>query len=167
MQGGIAFQITYGGYYANLTNLFELKYWLDATFAFLAFSLVSPINHFTSSPGTVQWDVVFSRPAALGASLVVIAAYACGGLVFWRRASFAMRKALTVPLLWLLLLIIFYVFFNPREILLYLPTPLAIVLYAVGIGLTEAKNKERPWITAMLVFMLMTCALLNFPAVFS
>jgi hypothetical protein len=78
-----------------------------------------------------------------------------------------MRKAMTVPLLWLLLLIIFYVFFNPREILLYLPTPLAIVLYAVGIELTEAKNKERPWITAMLVFMLMTCALLNFPAVFS
>jgi hypothetical protein len=166
MQGGIDFQISYAAMYGNLANWFEVKYWLDATFAFLAFILVSPINHFASSPGTVQWDVVFSRPAALGASLLVITAYVSGGLVFWRRASFAMRKALAVPLLWLVLLIIFYVFFNPREVLVYLPIPLAIVLYAVGIGLSEVKKKEQPWITAMLLFMLMTCALLNFPAVF-
>jgi hypothetical protein len=167
MQGGIAFQISYGAMYGNLTNWFEVKYWLDATFAFLAFILVSPINHFASSPGTVQWHVVFSRPAALGASLVVIAAYVCGGLVFWRRASFAIRKASAVPFLWLILLIIFYVSFNPREILIYLPIPLAIVLYAVGIGLSEVKKNERPWITGMLLFMLMSCALLNFPAVFA
>ena len=167
MQGGIAFQINYGAMYGNLTNWFDVKYWLDATFAFLTFILVSPINHFASSPGTVQWDVVFSRPAALGASLVVIATYVCSGIVFWRRASFEMRKALAVPLLWLVLLIIFYVFFNPRELLLYLPIPVAVVLYAVGIGLSDVKMKGQTWITAMLLVMLITCAFLNFPAVFS
>jgi hypothetical protein len=167
MQGGIAFQVSYGAMYANITNWLELKYWLDALFAFLASILISPINFFVSSSGTVQWDVVFSHPAALAASLVVIVAYVCFGFAFWQRASFTTRKAFVVPLLWLVLLIIFYVYFNPREILLYLPIPLSIVLYVVGIGLSEVKKKEQPWVTPMLLFVLLTCVLINFSSVFS
>jgi len=165
-QGGIAFQVSYAERYDNLMNFFDIQYWLNATFAFLVFSLVSPVNHFASAPGGVQWDVVFSRPAALGASLVVIAAYVFGAIVFWGRASLAMRKALMIPLLWLVGLIIFYVFFNPREILLYTPIPLALVLYAVGIGLAQTKRNEQSSITATLLIIVVICAVLNFPAVF-
>jgi hypothetical protein len=147
--------------------LLDGRRWFDVTFAFLAFSLVSPINHFASSSGSVQWDVIFSRPAALGISLALIAVYVFGGLAFWRRACFAMRKVLAVPLMWLVALIMFHVVYNPREVLMYLSVPLAVVLYAVGIGLSQVKKKGQTWITAMLLFMLMTCALLNFPAAFS
>jgi hypothetical protein len=78
-----------------------------------------------------------------------------------------MRKVLAIPLLWLVALVIFHVVYNPREVLMYLSVPLAVVLYALGIGLSEVKKKGQPCITAMLLFMLITCALLNFPAVFS
>jgi hypothetical protein len=167
MQGGVMYQMTYGARYINLLNLLDGRRWFDVTFAFLAFSLVSPINHFASSSGSVQWDVIFSRPVALGISLALIAVYVFGGLAFWRRACFAMRKVLAVPLLWLVALIMFHVVYNPREVLMYLSVPLAVVLYAVGIGLSQVKKKGQTWITAMLLFMLMTCALLNFPAAFS
>ena len=78
-----------------------------------------------------------------------------------------MRKVLAVPVLWLVALIIFHVAYNPREVLMYLSVPLAVILYAVGIGLSEVKQKGQTWITVMLLFLLMTCALLNFPVVFS
>ena len=167
MQGGIAYQMSYGARYSSFINLLNGRRWLDVTFAILAFSLVSPVNHFASSSGSVQWDIIFSRPAALGISLALITAYVFGGLAFWRRASFTMRKVLAVPVLWLVALIIFHVAYNPRDVLMYLSVPLAVILYAVGIGLSEVKQKGQTWITVMLLFLLMTCALLNFPVVFS
>jgi hypothetical protein len=123
---GVDLLITHGTAYSSLMNVVSVRNWIDVAFSFLIFSFVAPIDDVVSATSTLNWDYILRNEILVVWLVVGIAAYAAA---FWLviKRSYLLRVSGAAA--WLLGLIVFYVYFNPREALLYLSLPVPLIIY--------------------------------------
>jgi hypothetical protein len=162
--GNIAAQIQYGRRWGDVGHFTDPVLWFNVLSGFFWFSVVSPVTDVMRSPGGIDWStLLLTRPAA-----VAFAAYLCGvyaaAVVLLRKSSAA--AALRGPVVWLLLLVAWNVYFNPGEILLYLSAPLGILAYLVGFALRDVEKTSPRRLTVLLSLTFLAVLALNWRPIF-
>jgi len=109
----------YAGKWAALSNLFHLHDWLNVGSSFFVFGAVSPLDSLQRSIGLRDWGGYFTLPAAGLATLGLIG-FAIYTLVMLIRRRDSKGEGIVLPAAaWLAAIFVFYVYFNPKESLLY------------------------------------------------
>jgi hypothetical protein len=121
-------ELEYGLAWGSLHHLASGITWITVGSAMSVFSIIFPGRDFLTSSGNVDWAAVWAQPATLLGTVALLSTAVL--LVLEARRTRVPRLA--GPLLWLFLLVLFHVFFNPDEVLLYLSVPLTLLVYLAG-----------------------------------
>lgn len=132
-EGGVQAQIDYVRLLASWTNFANWRLLVEVGTAFLFLGLIAPVADFVSAtrPHVHMANVGGAWTTVMGIA-IILACFIKLALVTLAHRNI---KRLRGALLWFLALFLFHAFFNPREVLLYLSVPVAVLIYIVGLAL--------------------------------
>jgi len=140
MMGGPALQgqIAYGTQWGGFANFLDPAVWLNVVSAFTIYSIVPSSSSFLLSDGVVRVaDILAHGRIWIGSVLALAVLFGLGFLMIGK------RNRDTYPLLaWFAGLVLFHVYFNPAEALLYNSVPFALLLVLIAL-------KTAPWIKTL------------------
>ena len=135
--GGLSKQWSYGARHSSLDNLMSVESWRDVSMGFLFFSFVAPARDFVASTGRPDWGYIMSNWPTIVAVVVIAAAYC---FLLWRAISQGLTRASIGVTAWLGSLLVFYVVYDPKVVLLYASLPAALIVYCGGVVLGHDKE---------------------------
>jgi hypothetical protein len=146
---GIPAQLSYGQKWGNLQNLTDPAIWIDVLASFFLFSIFSPVSDFIRSTGGVDWQAFLSRPGAVLTTSCLCGLYM---ILLIGRIRSPTRREVYGPVVWLMLLIVWSVYFNPGEVLLYMSVPLGVLAFIVGCVVRDIETtKARKTVAAVVL----------------
>lgn len=145
-------QIEYGVQWGALGNLVHVATWTNVVSAIAFFGFVGPSPDFLRSTGDIRWPEVARLPIALIGVAIVGASYIA--LIAARRGTRHHGGHLGGAAVWLACLVMFHVFFNPAEILLYLSVPLTLVIFLMASIAVRLEERWTHRITLLLLGVL-------------
>jgi hypothetical protein len=165
-EAALQYQADYAARWSTLAHFADVDLVVDVLSAFTLFSLVTPVPDFmTASPETNLLAALRMWPTLLGVAIVATAHVAIWGRA-WRAGVLSKAAG---AWMWFGTLLAFHVYFNPREVLLYLAVPVAVLIGATAIALAESGASLSPAArrrrVAVLAMVATTLALVNAPAV--
>jgi hypothetical protein len=153
-------ELDYGARWSSPRHFVDREIVAQVGSAFMFFGLVSPVADFVYAKPEVDLTAAIKAGTPLAGAGVVLACY--GALAFFA-VSRGHVKRLSGALLWFLCMFVFHVFFNPREVLLYLSVPVAVLFYLAGLALAPWYEEQRSTFTTGR--MIVVCFLILFVAV--
>ncbi len=162
-------QLTYGGRWSTLAHFADVRLLAEVGSAFLFFGLVSPVPDFLYAKAELDLSVFRVWSPALPATVLLVGCY----VALWaQRPAGETARRVSGALLWLATLFAFHVYFNPREVLLYLTVPVAVLVYSAAQVLAP-RYKPVPGLTdgnrfkTLCVLLVFVCVLIasNYRAV--
>ena len=144
--GGVHRQMRYGERYISLSNFLSLEPLRDVSMTFLFFCFVAPVRDFVTSIGRPDWNYIASSWPTIFAVCAMAAGYCW---LLWLIISRGLSRELFGVGAWLACLLLFFVIFNPEEVLLYASVPVALIIYSTGVvlghkrGLHIADHQQR------------------------
>jgi hypothetical protein len=142
--------------WASITNFWTIDY-LKHGLTVLAYSFVSPLSYATSYYRTEMVAGYLERPHALIALVALWLAFTIGFIRLWR--DMAWRYTLVVLVAVLLILLVFYIYFDPLEAALFTPALALPIVVPLTIGL-HRMQWGWCWLAALAVLL----AWANIPA---
>lgn len=133
--------------WATPANYLDLKNWLNVGVSFFLYSLLSPLDELERSIGLRQFTGYFRSPGLL-AVFLVLAGFLAAAL--WRLRRQLADDLVLGACLWLGVLFIFHVYFNPREALLYSPQALGPFLLILARAWEGIPWRGKPLLLALL-----------------
>jgi len=109
------FSKSYTNKWASPANFLHIHNWLNVFVSFLVFNLVSPLKTLKSSIGAANLAGYWANPAAGALAALWIGYLACAAVWAVRRAG----RFLVGVAVWAGALMLFYLYFNPKEAFLY------------------------------------------------
>ena len=155
-------------YHSSLSNLTSIEWWRDVSTVFLFFSFVAPVQDFVTATGRPDWTYIASSWPTIIVVLGMVAAYCL--LLASAIAGGLTRQLLGVGV-WLGILLLFFIVFNPKEVLLYASLPATLVVYCSavvlghekGLRIAEPAQRTISSVALALAGILLLC--LNLPAI--
>jgi hypothetical protein len=156
-------QIDYGGRWSSPHHFVDAELVAEVGSAFLFFGLVSPVDDFVYASPRVNLTTAFGTGMRLVGVCVILACYGAVALIV---IAHGQASRMSGALLWFVSLFAFHLFFNPREVLLYLSVPIAVLIYLVGLAVvplyekhfTRSKARSVPLACLLLFVMMMILA---------
>jgi hypothetical protein len=102
--------------WASLSNYLDPSYWINVGVSFFIFSVLSPMEELERSIGFKDVMGYFRNPAKTILFLLFCVYLGYMGVIIKRQIK---ELLVVAPVVWLLALSLFYVYFNPGEALLY------------------------------------------------
>lgn len=158
--GGVDKQLSYLANYGSFENFGSIEHWRDVATIFAFFGFVSPVQDFVTAKGRPDWGYILSNEILMITVLAIAAAH----LFLWKQivTSNFRREWIGVGA-WLFCLLLFFVLFNPREILLYASIPATLLLYCIGRVLgqrwrnSQWKNQKAVTVALAVTAVLLLC----------
>ena len=151
--GGVHGQIRYGERYISLSNFLSLEPLRDVSMTVLFFCFVAPVRDFATSIGRPDWNYIASSWPTIFALCAMAGGYCW---LLWLIISRGLIRELFGVGAWLACLLLFFVIFDPEEVLLYASVPVALIMYCTGVvlghkrGLHIADHQRRMFSTIAL-----------------
>ncbi len=114
--------------------------WRDVTASFLLFSAVSPVKDVLLAAPTPDWSEIGGNWVVVNCAFALIVGYAFAVRCVIKRDH---GRSLSGMALWFAALTALYVFFNPREVLLYLALPFTLVLVMLAMMLSAERKRGQ------------------------
>lgn len=145
-------ELSYGSQWGGLINFIDFKYLISVPSAFSVFSILPPSMGLLLVGGGINWLTIFSD-WRLVSMFVASFSIVCIGIAFvWKRRD----RRLLPYLIWLVGLVLFHIYFNPAEVLLYNCVPFAVV---AGLVARSATLTTVPRTTTGMIVACVTAAL--------
>ena len=135
--GGVERQMRYGERYISFRNFLSLDPLRDVSMTFLFFSFIAPVGDFVTSSGRPDWSYITSSAPTVFALCAIAAGYCW---LLWIIIYRDLSRELFGVGAWLAGLLLFFVIFNPEEVLLYASVPVALIIYSIGVVLGHEKG---------------------------
>ena len=162
-------QLDYGSKWSSVAHFADWELMTQVGAAFLFLGIVAPVADFVFAKAEVDLPAIVGMWTTLAGIALLLISY--GALVFYSLSSRNLRRV-SGALLWFFALFLFHVFYNPREVLLYLSIPVALLLYIVGLMLVPWYEKHgsqsftgRQSILCVLSVFIILLLAVNIPAV--
>lgn len=132
-------QVTYAERWTSWRHFGDWRILADVAAAFLMFGFISPVADFLHASPAVDLGTALARGPVLAGGLLL-------GTVYVLLARSVTRSANPHRLLgaglWLAALYTFHLWYNPREVLLYLSVPVAVLVYLMALALSQARERS-------------------------
>jgi hypothetical protein len=122
--------------WASVANLTDIQLVAQVACAFVLFGMIAPVEDFVLAGGQIEFTQLVSWKVV---GWICLQSMCCSFL-----ARHARWHSISGAILWLLSLFIFHVYYNPKEVLLFLSVPITVLCYIAGLTLANCYRSTVP-----------------------
>jgi len=114
----VHFFTAYSEKHASLANFIDPEKIMTVIINFFFFSILSPVSHLPNQLGLRDLIAFLQSPIGILLFLFIFSII-CFGIYFVLTQKSDNQRLLTSTLVWILIMVLFYIYFNPQEAILY------------------------------------------------